>query len=438
MQLTVSNILLTAKQHEIAELKRLSTKAQLVGVIGHLVHALQSERGASSIYLASSGCRFDATRRQLIEESESIERTLRGAFEEQMANASFGDARQFSLMAWVLLGLDSLPAFRQQVANRELTPEQAVVAISRLIAGLVSLIFEVTDAVLDPVISRSLVALFHFIQGKEHAGQERAVGALSFASGVADGRHQQRIHHLIDAQERCLQVFQEFASDAAREQWRIAFDTMADGRIERYRRILLSVAPGVALDSNHSDEWFDCCTVRLNCMWDVQKFLVGELLDRCAQLIEHAERDLTDATGMLEDLKSHPPASTFLVDRFFSPEEKIDVALKIMPGQGIDGGLDDSLVEMLLAQSDRLARVEGELETARRALNERKIIERAKGLLMARLNIAEDAAYKMLRQTSMDQKRPMVDIAEAMLTLPGLIAPDANSSGPPKKKPLVL
>ena len=54
---------------------------------------------------------------------------------------------------------------------------------------------------------------------------------------------------------------------------------------------------------------------------------------------------------------------------------------------------------------------------ARRALNERKTIERAKGILMARFSLSEDAAYKKLRTASMQQNRRLVDVAEAALAL---------------------
>jgi hypothetical protein len=151
-------------------------------------------------------------------------------------------------------------------------------------------------------------------------------------------------------------------------------------------------------------------------MWSVQKFLVAELLDLCAARILAAEAELQDAEGLLKTLVSRPPTSTFVVDRFFDPETQIDVALKILPGQSVAPGFEDSIVEVLLAQSDRLASMEHELEQARRALNERKVIEKAKGLLMSRRGISEEAAYKMLRQTAMEQNKRMVDLAESMLS----------------------
>ena len=67
-----------------------------------------------------------------------------------------------------------------------------------------------------------------------------------------------------------------------------------------------------------------------------------------------------------------------------------------------------------------MAQMEAELEATRRTLNERKIIERAKGVLMARLGMTEDVAFRTLQKTSMDQNRRLLEVAEATLALPDL------------------
>ena len=45
----------------------------------------------------------------------------------------------------------------------------------------------------------------------------------------------------------------------------------------------------------------------------------------------------------------------------------------------------------------------------------RKVIERAKGTLMARLGLTEDEAFRRLRRAAMDSRKPMVEIARALL-----------------------
>jgi response regulator NasT len=51
----------------------------------------------------------------------------------------------------------------------------------------------------------------------------------------------------------------------------------------------------------------------------------------------------------------------------------------------------------------------------KQSLEGRKVIERAKGTLMARLGLSEDEAFRRLRRAAMDSRRPMVDIAKALL-----------------------
>jgi AmiR/NasT family two-component response regulator len=51
----------------------------------------------------------------------------------------------------------------------------------------------------------------------------------------------------------------------------------------------------------------------------------------------------------------------------------------------------------------------------KQSLEGRKVIERAKGTLMARLGLTEDEAFRRLRRAAMDSRRPMVDIARALL-----------------------
>jgi len=51
----------------------------------------------------------------------------------------------------------------------------------------------------------------------------------------------------------------------------------------------------------------------------------------------------------------------------------------------------------------------------RQTLEGRKVIERAKGTLMARLGLTEDEAFRRLRRAAMDSRKPMVEIARALL-----------------------
>lgn len=417
MKLSAEKIVLIAKQLQIEELKHLAAMSKFVGVVGHLIHNLQAERGATSIFLASSGKRFAEVRRELAAESDMVERELRTAVEPQLKREVFGNARLLYLMAWVMLGLDGLPELRKRISEHKLTADDSISAFSRLIAGLVSLIFEVAESSVDPRISALLVAFFNLVQGKELAGRERAVGALSFASGVCDAVHQQRIVHLIDAQERHFQVFSEFVEESLSTKWQEIQDAPCVAQLERMRRVLCNARQATVLDTNLSDKWFEACSERLTAIWSMQCVLVTKLEELCAALVAEAEFDLQDAEGLLKALRENPPANAGLADQFFNPDIPVENALSFVMHAGGEAGKGQSIIDVLQAQSRRLADVETELVAARRALDERKTIERAKGILMARFNLSEDAAYKRLRNASMEQNRRLVEVAEAVLTL---------------------
>jgi two-component system, response regulator PdtaR len=56
-----------------------------------------------------------------------------------------------------------------------------------------------------------------------------------------------------------------------------------------------------------------------------------------------------------------------------------------------------------------------EAQALRQSLEDRKIIEKAKGALMARFGLTEDIAFRRLRKAAMDSRKPMVEIARALL-----------------------
>ena len=413
---SASALVLGAKQLEIDAARQLASRADLVDALGQLIQRLQRERGASSIYLASQGRRFGDERRALIADSVAAQARLRTVFGQHAEPAQGATARSLSLMAWALLGLDAMDGLRSQIERRAMSAHDLVAAFSHLIAGLIELVFLVADAAGVPSVSRLLVALLHLVQAQEEAGQERAVGALLYASGQGDETQQQRVLSLIDAQERSLVVFAEFAEPALVRRLEQQQQAPTVTRLERLRRTLCTARDGGVLDSNLSQAWFDVCTERIDGLWQLQTRLVARLREVCAERVRDARQELLDLRGLLRGLRDNPPSRTQVVDRFF------DNALAPGPAPATPAaGEAASLHALLQLQSERLAAVEAELAVARSTLNERKLIERAKGMLMARLGLTEEAAFRALQKTSMDHNRRLVDVAEAALARPDAV-----------------
>jgi response regulator NasT len=74
------------------------------------------------------------------------------------------------------------------------------------------------------------------------------------------------------------------------------------------------------------------------------------------------------------------------------------------------------VVDVAVAHFNRYHAMREELDRARLSLVERKIIDRAKGLLMEQRGLNEDAAYKLLRKLAMDQNKRIGDVARDVVT----------------------
>ncbi len=73
-------------------------------------------------------------------------------------------------------------------------------------------------------------------------------------------------------------------------------------------------------------------------------------------------------------------------------------------------------IEQALAGYDRFKRLDRQLEELKQNLAERKVIERAKAILMSTKNVSEDEAHRLLQQLSMKKRQSMAEIAMAVTT----------------------
>jgi hypothetical protein len=400
---------LAARQCEIGELERLTATSTLVGVIGRFTHALQRERAMSNIVLASQGERFAAARLEQIPQCDGLHAQVLTSFEalaREAASARNG-ARLFNRIAVVLDGLERLPRIREQIAALELAPHAAAQAFSRLIAGLLGVVFEAADSAGDPDISRELVAMFHFMQGKEFAGQERAHGAAAFATGHIDAPGQQHWRHLIEQQHHCFQVFDEFADSALAAAEHARHDRALLVRIERLRRIGLALG-SMPVDEAQVDAWYECCTARLDAMRDIEDQAAAHLKQLCERQIARGHTALRDQQAALEALQREAGARHTGRSALIGPQ------------------LERSVLDLVHDQARRLQAMSDELETVRAALNERKLVERAKGVLMAHRSLTEDEAYRSLRQMAMNQKRRLADVAQIVLSMADVLPPHSS------------
>ena len=414
--------LIAAKRCEVTELEQLSHTATLAHLTAELVHSLQRERGLTNLYLSPGGATvlepLQAQQRHGDAHALALTAAYRAAGATAAALQALG-ARWLNRMAYALQGLQALPALRQRTEARQWNGERATAAYIQVISALLAVVFEAAERAADPHLSRGLVALFQFMQGKEWAGQERATGCAMLASGHADAQRQQRWLHLVDAQARCFQVFADLAPPACAAQAATATQPDRHTDLVKLRQWACDLPAGHALDPGLSPRWFELCTLRMDALHTIEEQLVVALHDRCAQRLAAAKADLQHWTET-----EHPPALHRLGGS--RPEDFFDAPppqTQALAHEGDAGRQSRSLLELLHEQAQRLQTTEAELETVRASLNERKVIERAKGLLMAHRHLTEDEAHKLLRQTAMNQGRRLLDVAQAVLSMADVLPP---------------
>lgn len=80
------------------------------------------------------------------------------------------------------------------------------------------------------------------------------------------------------------------------------------------------------------------------------------------------------------------------------------------------------VLQTAIARFKMMRQFHFELNAAKQALEDRKTIDRAKGILMRQRGMSEDDAYKLLRTTAMRQNRKVIDVAQALVTAADLLS----------------
>jgi response regulator NasT len=137
--------------------------------------------------------------------------------------------------------------------------------------------------------------------------------------------------------------------------------------------------------------------------------------------IESPDRDALDALTLAAGPGDRPVA--MFVDR--SDDGVMRAAIEAGVSAYVVGGLSRErirpVLEAAIARFHMLARLRAELAATKAALEERKLVDRAKGMLMQAKGLSEEEAYAALRRTAMAQGRKVADIARALITAADLL-----------------
>lgn len=137
--------------------------------------------------------------------------------------------------------------------------------------------------------------------------------------------------------------------------------------------------------------------------------------------LENPNRDMLENMFQLSRAVKRPIA--MFVDRSdrAAIEAAVDAGVSAYVVDGLKQERVKPILDMAISRFNAFSRMARELEEARSELENRKLIERAKGILMKSRSLSEEAAYTLLRKTAMNQNRRIADIAQSLITTAGLL-----------------
>ena len=140
--------------------------------------------------------------------------------------------------------------------------------------------------------------------------------------------------------------------------------------------------------------------------------------------LENPNRDVLESMFQLSRAVRRPIA--MFVDRSdqASIEAAVDAGVSAYVVDGLKRERVKPIVDMAISRFNAFARMARDLEEARSQLESRKLIDRAKGILMTTRGLSEADAYALLRKTAMNQNRKISEIAESLITAAGLLSPE--------------
>ena len=102
-------------------------------------------------------------------------------------------------------------------------------------------------------------------------------------------------------------------------------------------------------------------------------------------------------------------------------EAAVDAGVSAYIVDGLKKERIKSILDLCISRFNAFARLQDELERTRNALGERKVIDRAKGILMKIKNISEAEAYTLLRKTAMNENKKIAEVAQSVVTAAELL-----------------
>ena len=132
--------------------------------------------------------------------------------------------------------------------------------------------------------------------------------------------------------------------------------------------------------------------------------------------LENPSRDTLEQMFQVSRAVRRPIAMFVDQSDAASIQASVDAGVSAYIVNGLKKERIKPILDLCVSRFNAFANLQDELDRTRTALEERKVIDRAKGILMKMKGLNEDEAYVLLRSTAMREKKKIGEIAQSILT----------------------
>jgi len=243
--------------------------------ISALVHETQKERGATAAFLGSKGKKFvKRLPKQQVLTNTKIQALKHFIQQKSVNNILTADTKAYLDKA--LQELSKIKMMRASVLSQSIPAHQAIGYYTNMNARFLNFIAKTSTQAADAELADNTLAYYNFLNSKERAGIERAIGSATFAQDRFEGNAKSKLQSLISEQNSYMDSFKTLAQKDD-----IAFlETTLQGKavdeVNRMRKILADAKEigGFGVDAAY---WFTTMTQKINLLKKVENHMARNL-----------------------------------------------------------------------------------------------------------------------------------------------------------------
>ena len=137
--------------------------------------------------------------------------------------------------------------------------------------------------------------------------------------------------------------------------------------------------------------------------------------------LENPSRDILEQMFQVSRAVRRPIAMFVDQSDAASIQASVDAGVSAYIVDGLKKERIKPILDLCVSRFNAFAKLQDELDRTKSALEERKVIDRAKGILMKLKGLTEEEAYVLMRSTAMREKKKIGEIAQSILTASELL-----------------